>query len=73
MTIHIALPSKIQMQLETAIRLYQHAVAALEDAIRCEAWEKIHTLQGRRDLQAHTIALIVNDTPISFVEEGEQP
>lgn len=72
MTIRIVLPGKVQLQLETAIRHYRRAVAALDEAVQSEAWDKIHALQGNRDLQAHTIALIVNGTPISFVPEGRQ-
>lgn len=70
MTIHIALPAKAQAQLETALVLYRKAIADLELAIQSEAWGTIHTLQGSRDLQAHTIASIVNSSSPIFVGEG---
>ncbi|PWB34646.1 hypothetical protein DCO48_05745 [Pseudomonas sp. SDI] len=72
MTIQIVLPGKVQVQLETAIRHYRNAAAALGEAVQSEAWDRIYALQSNRDLQAHTIALIVNGTPISFVAEGGQ-
>lgn len=70
MTIHIALPSKAQAQLETALAHYRNAIADLESAIQAEAWGAIHTLQGSRDLQAHTIEAIVNNCSLNFVGEG---
>lgn len=70
MTMHVALPVKVQGQLETALGLYRKAITDLEAAIKSEAWETIHRLQGRRDLQAHTIAAIINDCSLDFVREG---
>ncbi len=70
MTIHIALPNKARAELETALLHYRKAVADLEIAIQSEAWETIHSLQSRRDLQAHTIAVIVNNGSLSIVGVG---
>lgn len=70
MTIQIALTSKVQAQLETALALYRKAIDDLELAIQSEAWGTIHTLQGSRDLQAHTIAAIVNNCSPIFIGEG---
>ncbi|MFP6365494.1 hypothetical protein VST45_32060 [Pseudomonas aeruginosa] len=70
MTIHIALPSKEQVQLETALALYRKAIADLNSAIESGAWGTILTLQGSRDLQVHTIAAIVNNCSLNFVGEG---
>lgn len=70
MAIHIALPSKAQAQLETSLLHYRKAVADLETAIQSEAWSEINTLQGRRDLQAHTIAAIVSNCSLSLVGVG---
>lgn len=65
MTIHIALSSKAQAQLETALVLYRKAIDDLQCAIESNAWAAILTLQGSRDLQAHTIAAIVNNHALS--------
>lgn len=70
MTIHIALPSKAQAQLETALGHYRKAVADLDAAINSGAWGKVPNLQGCRDLQAHTIALIVNANSPALVVDG---
>lgn len=70
MTIHIALPTKAKAQLETALDHYRKALADLETSIQSGAWGEINTLQGSRDLQAHTIAAIVNNCSLSFVGEG---
>lgn len=72
MTTHINLPAAAQIQLEVAIRLYRKAIADLDSAINSEEWGRIHTLQGSRDLQAHTIAALVNRTTLSFAAEGGQ-
>lgn len=72
MTTHIALPSAAQAQLETALLLYRKAIGDLECAIQSEAWGSILTLQGSRDLQAHTIAAIVNNhTPSTDSSVGQ--
>lgn len=70
MTIHIALPSKEQAQLEVALSHYRKAVADLEAAIQAEAWGAIHSLQSRRDLQAHTIAVIVSGCSQGLIQVG---
>lgn len=70
MSMHIALPVKVQGQLETALVLYRKAITDIDAAIKSEAWETIHRLQGRRDLQAHTIATIINNCALDFVGKG---
>ncbi len=70
MSMHIALPVKAQGQLETALVLYRKAITDIDVAIQTEAWETIHRLQGRRDLQAHTIAAIINNCSLDFVGKG---
>lgn len=70
MAIHIALPIQAKAQLETALVLYRKALADLETAIASEAWGNVNRLQGSRDLQAQTIAAIVNRYALSLVGEG---
>lgn len=70
MTIHVALPTQAKAQLETALLLYRKAIADLDTAITSEAWGHVNKLQGSRDLQAHTIAAIVNNCALSFVGEA---
>lgn len=70
MTVHIALPGKAQVQLETALVRYRKAIADLDAAIKSGAWGQIHALQGSRDLQAHTIAMLVNDSTPALIGEG---
>ncbi|MNP81126.1 hypothetical protein D3C76_1794030 [compost metagenome] len=67
MTVHIALPNKVRVEQETALLEYRKAVDDLETAIQSEAWGEVNSLQGRRDLQAHTIALIVNNCSLRMV------
>ncbi|MBC3410066.1 hypothetical protein HU720_01945 [Pseudomonas sp. SWRI51] len=70
MSIHIALPGKAQAQLETALVRYRKAIADLDAAIKSQAWGRIHALQGSRDLQAHTIAMLVNANSPVVIGEG---
>ena len=70
MTTHIVLPGKERAQLDVALSHYRKAVNDLEEAILAEAWGAIHSLQSRRDLQAHTIALIVSGCAQSIVQVG---
>ncbi len=70
MTIYVALPVKVKAQLETALALYRKAIDDLNSAIESEAWGSVLTLQGSRDLQAHTIAAIVNNHALNLVGEG---
>lgn len=70
MSIHIALPTKATAQLETALALYRKAIADLDCAIESGAWGTVLTLQGSRDLQAHTIAAIVHNHTLNLVGEG---
>ncbi|CAI8960084.1 hypothetical protein [Pseudomonas soli] len=70
MTIHITLPGKAQAQLEIALGHYRKAVAELDAAINSGAWGTVPNLQGSRDLQAHTIALIINANSPMLVGEG---
>lgn len=69
MTIHIALPTQAKAQLETALVLYRKALSDLETAITSESWGAVNALQGSRDLQAHTIAAIVNNCALSMLGE----
>lgn len=70
MTTQIALPALAKAELETALELYRKANTDLDSAINAGAWGQISGLQGRRDLQAHTIALIINKSTLSLVGEG---
>ena len=70
MTTHMALPSNEHAKLQVALVQYQKAIADLEEAIQSGAWTAIHSIQSRRDLQAHTIALIVSGCCQSVVEVG---
>ncbi|MNJ64819.1 hypothetical protein D3C77_607960 [compost metagenome] len=70
MTIHITLPAEAQAPLETALHHYRKAISDLDVAIESAAWGAISTLQGSRDLQAHTIAAIINNCSLNFVGEG---
>lgn len=70
MTTYVALPTNAKAQLETALALYRKAIADLNSAIESEAWGAVLTLQGSRDLQAHTIAAIVNNHTLNLVGEG---
>jgi len=70
MTSHIELPAKAQAQLEIALSHYRKVVADLDVAIQSQAWGEINTLQGSRDLQAHTIAAIVNNCSLNVVGLG---
>jgi hypothetical protein len=69
MTIHIAVPTKAKAQLETALVHYRKAIVDLNTAIEVGAWGKVHALQGSRDLQAHTIAVIVNSCTLTLAGE----
>ncbi|MNH30917.1 hypothetical protein D3C79_912360 [compost metagenome] len=70
MTVYVALPTQAKTQLETALAHYRKAIAELNSAIESEAWGAVLTLQGSRDLQAHTIASIVNNHALNLVGEG---
>lgn len=70
MTVHISLPATARVQLQAALGRYRKAIEDLETAVIAEAWETLHSLQGKRDLEAHTIAVIVNASSPKLVEEG---
>lgn len=70
MTVHIALPTQAKAQLEVALVHYRRAVVDLDTAVEAGDWCKIHALQGSRDLQAHTIAVIVNSCTLTLIGEG---
>lgn len=70
MRLHIALPATAQAQLDIALAYYRKAIADLDAAINSGAWGEIHALQGSRDLQAHTIAMLVSAGAPVLIGEG---
>ncbi|CAI8973520.1 hypothetical protein PUP68_07470 [Pseudomonas chlororaphis] len=72
MTITITISEPDTKRLfDQSITGYRSANADLDAAIEKENWGEINRAQGRRDLHAHTIALIVNKNSAT-AEQGVQ-